>query len=95
MHDAKKLIDELAAHIESGKQVDFGNILEIHAQIERLHDTLKAKFGESGEPARAAREADLLIEKIILEYVANASTALRDLGRIVASMNRSAITRTT
>ncbi|HEX4054237.1 MAG TPA: hypothetical protein VHX86_08230 [Tepidisphaeraceae bacterium] len=93
MPDAAKLIEELAARIESGKQVDFGRILETHAQIERLHETLKAEFGERAEPARTAREADVLIEKIILEYVANTSTALRDLGLIVASMNRSAITR--
>lgn len=88
MSDAAKLIEELANHIEAGKSVDFSRILEIHAEIESLHQSLQAEFGEKNETVRAAREADYLIEKIILEYVANTSAALRDLGQMVASLNK-------
>jgi hypothetical protein len=90
MPDTAKLIEELAFCIEAGKSVDFRRILEIHGEIEALHQSLLSKFGEKSESARAAREADHLIEKIILEYVANTSAALRDLGQMVTSLNKSA-----
>jgi hypothetical protein len=86
MSDTAKLIEELAAHIEGGKSVDFGRILEIHDQLKELHQSLRTAFGDDSESVRAAREADRLIEKIILEYVASTSEALRDLGKMVASL---------
>jgi hypothetical protein len=90
MPDTAKLIEELAACIEAGKSADFSRILQIHGEIEALHQSLREEFGEGNESVRAAREADRLIEKIILEYVANTSTALRDLGKMVESLNESA-----
>ena len=93
MPDTSKLIEELAACIEAGKSVDFSRILEVHGEIEALHQSLLAEFGEENESVRAARKADHLIEKIILEYVADTSAALRDLGQQVASLNRSAEAR--
>jgi hypothetical protein len=90
MPDTAKLIEELASCIEAGKSVDFSSILEIHGEIETLHQSLLAEFGEKNESVCAAREADRLIEKIILEYVANTSEALRDLGHKVATLNKSA-----
>jgi hypothetical protein len=89
MPDSAKLIEELAAHIEAGKSVDFSKILQVHAEIESLYQSLRAEFGEKNPSVRAAREADRLVGKIILEYVANASASLRDLGQMVASLNRS------
>jgi hypothetical protein len=88
MSDTAKLIEQLAAHIESGKEIDFGKIVELHGQIEALHRSLNSTLGEKNESAQAAREADILIEKIILEYVASTSVALRDLGRIVGSLGQ-------
>jgi hypothetical protein len=86
MSDTAKLIEKLATHIEGGKSVDFGKILEIHDQLKDLHKSLRAELGDSNESVRAAREADRLIEKIILEYVASTSAALRDLGKMVVSL---------
>jgi hypothetical protein len=88
MSDTAKLIERLAVQIEAGEEVDFRKIVELHGQIEALHRSLNSKLGEKNEPARAAREADILIEKIILEYVASTSVALRDLGRIVGSLGQ-------
>jgi hypothetical protein len=93
MSDTAKLIEELAARIEGGNSVDFGKILEIHAQLESLHVSLRAEFGETNESVRTARDADQLIEKIILEYVASTSAALHDLGQMVASLHKSALVR--
>ena len=89
MSDTAKLIEELAACIEAGKSADFSRILALHGELETLHESLLAEFGEKNESVRAAREADRLIEKIILEYVANTSAALRDLGQMVESLNKS------
>jgi hypothetical protein len=89
MSDAEDLIEELARHVETGETLDFGKILEIHARIERLHESLEADSGEKGQDVRAAREADLLIEKIMRQYVGNTSAALGGLGQIVATMPQS------
>jgi regulator of sirC expression with transglutaminase-like and TPR domain len=89
MSDAAKLIEELARHIERGEELDPSELAEIHARIERLRESLKAGCGEKGQNARAAKAAELLIEKIILQSAGNASAALGDLGHILATVDES------
>jgi hypothetical protein len=90
MLDTAKLIEELAALIEAGKSADFSRIFQIHEEIEALHQSLQDRLGDSNESVRAAREANHLIEKIILEYLANTSSALRDLGQMLTPLNEPA-----
>jgi hypothetical protein len=90
MHNTAKLIEELAVLIETGKSADFSRIFQIHEEIEALHQSLQDQLGDSNESVRAAREANHLIEKIILEYVANTSSALNDLGQMLTPLNEPA-----
>jgi regulator of sigma D len=89
MQETAKLIKVLAARIESGKAVDFSNILDIHREIKTVHQSLQSRFGDNDRLVRAARDADHLIEKIIFEYVANTSAALHDLAQIVSALHKS------
>ena len=93
MSDAANLIEELARHIERGEELDFTELVEIHARIERLHESLKAEGGEEGQDVRAAKSADLLIEKIIMGYASNTPATLGDLERILASVDKSSVRR--
>jgi len=93
MSDAAKLIEELARHVERGEELDSAELVEIYARIERLRESLKAEIGQKGQTARAAKEADLLIEKIIMQSVGNASAALGDLGHILTTMDESSTQR--
>ena len=81
MADTTKLIRELAALVDAGKSVDFRRIVEIHAEIKALHQSLRAELGEKNESVRAAGAAENLLEKIIREYAANTSAAPSIYGR--------------
>jgi len=89
MSDAANLIEELARHIERGEELDSSQLLEIHARIERLRESLKSECGQKGQNVRAAKDADALIEKIILQCVGNTSAALGDLGHVLATAHDS------
>ncbi|MGA2441384.1 MAG: hypothetical protein ABSH08_10515 [Tepidisphaeraceae bacterium] len=89
MSDAANLVEELARHIERAEELDSSELVEIYARIERLRESLKAEAAGEGQDARAAKSADLLIEKIILGCVGNTSAALGDLGQIVATVHES------
>jgi hypothetical protein len=93
MSDAANLIGELARHIERGEELDFTELVDIHARIERLRESLKAEAGEGGQEVRAAKSADLLIEKIIMGYASNTPATLSDLERILASVDKSSVGR--
>jgi hypothetical protein len=75
MSDAAKLIEELARYVERPQELDGGKLVEIYARIQRLRESGE-EFGQKGQIGRAAREAELLMEKIVLGCVNNASAAL-------------------
>ena len=83
MSDAAKLIVELARHVERGEELDSSELVEIYARIEHL----KAEFGKKGQ--RAAKDADSLLEKLLLQCVGNRSAALGDLGHVLATADKS------
>lgn len=89
MPEVTKLIEELAALIEAGNTVDSDRIVQIRGEIAALHQSLRAQFGEKNESVRAARAAENLIEKIILEYVGRIPLS-GDARQSMASPNESA-----
>jgi hypothetical protein len=89
MSAAAELIEELARYVERGEELDSSTLVEIHARIDRL----KAECGGKWQNARAAKAADLLIEKLILQCAGNTSAALGDLGHVAATGPESSMGR--
>jgi len=90
MSDTAKFIDEVINTIEYGNDVDFGEIVRIHGGIKRFRERLLRQIEAREEAAGIAAEADLMLERIILEYVPDAPTALRHLKPILVSLEKAA-----
>src|SRR5580658_3423132 len=90
MSDTAKFIDEVINTIEYGNSIDFGEIVRIHGGIKRFREHLRKQIDAREEAAGIAAEADMMLEKIILEYVPDAPTALRGLKPILASLEKAA-----
>jgi|SRR5580700_10653751 hypothetical protein len=88
MSDTAKFIDEVINRIEYGNNVDFGEIVRIHGGIKRLREHLRSQIEARQEAAGIAAEADLMLERIILEYVPDAPIALRNLKPILVSLEK-------
>jgi hypothetical protein len=90
MAENADLIEKIAQGIERGNEVEFDHIVEIHRRIKSLRQSLNGQIKDREEAALIAAEADLLLEKIILEYVANTPDSLRNLKRILATLYKAA-----
>jgi hypothetical protein len=72
MSDAATLIEELSRYIERPQELDCGKLVEIYAMLQRLRAGAE-ECGQKGQIGRAAREAELLMEKLVLGCVGKAS----------------------